>query len=48
MGTHNSLLPQDASFSDAEQKIFEQLVVEAEIDAIVNALFTEDLLVPKR
>ena len=42
MNTKNSsLLPVDASFTREEQALFDELLVDAEVEAIVNALFPQ-------
>jgi hypothetical protein len=49
MTANPSLLPQAATFTEpfsvAEQQLFDELADEAELEAIVDALFPDDLCV---
>lgn len=43
MAPHISLLPQQADpFTEAEQHLFDELAADAELEAIVDALFPDD------
>lgn len=46
MATFDSLLPQEelasSAFSHGEERLFEELARDAELDAIIDALFPDD------